>query len=137
MLLYYFANKEDLLASVLGHVAAQLRVMLEASLPQPMPYRPLLRELLRLVRRPAFRPYLQVWLELTARAGRGEEPFHQIAAAIADGFLEWTSSRLQVRGEAARARQSALLFSLVEAAVLFDAVGKGGIADQAAELLLS
>jgi AcrR family transcriptional regulator len=138
MLLYYFANKGDLVGAVLERIAGQLRDQLNAAVPEPLPYPELGPTLIRLVRAPGMKPYLQIWLELAARSGRSEEPFRAVAGAISDGFLQWTASRLRMeRGrERQRMNHAASLLCLVEAVVLFDAMGREAIGDQAAVSLL-
>lgn len=132
MLLYYFENKDELIEAILVSIAGQLQVLLDHAIPRPMPRKTLLPELLRLIRRPDVRPYLQLWIELAGRSGRGEEPFRRIAGAISDGFLLWTKSRLGGRIAKQGDAPAAELLCLLEGAVLFDAMGRGGIGDLAA-----
>jgi AcrR family transcriptional regulator len=133
MLLYYFANKDELLAATLEHVAARLARLLDGAgagaAPQPFPT--LLAEVWAAVRTPALQPYMRLWLELAAAAARGREPHRAVAGRIADGFLAWAAERLRVEREADRAPQAALLLATVDGLALLDAVGRGTAADRA------
>ena len=66
---------------------------------------------------------MHVWLELAAKAARGEEPFRTIGAAIAAGFLTWIADRLEVDPPEARAAQALSVLTMIEGAVVLDALG--------------
>jgi len=132
MLLYYFADKDELLTATLGEVAARLTRVLDAAGASPRPFPTLLAELWAAFRSPALQPYMRLWIELAARAGRGEEPYLGVAGRIADGFLAWAARRLQVEQEADRIPYAALLLATVDGLALLDAVGRGALADCAA-----
>lgn len=135
MLLYYFHDKDELLAELLAHVAARLARELErAADAGPLPFADLLAELWASVRSDALRPYMRLWIELAAAASRGEEPHRAVAGTIADGFLDWVAGRLRVEHEADRRATAALLLATVDGLALLDAVGRGALADDAARL---
>lgn len=127
MLLYYFADKDELLGAVLDHIAARMAALLGSSAPTTKPYRELLTEIAAAVRTPALRPYMHLWLELAAAAARGREPHRAIAGRIADGFLAWVEARLEP-GSGGRA---ASLLALVDGVALLDAVDRSEAADRA------
>ena len=131
MLLYYFADKDDVLASTLGEVAGRLAGMLEDGAPTPMPFRELLAVLWSSMRSPTLTPYISLWLEVAAASGRGVEPYRRIGGAIADGFLAWTAQRLLVEDEADRPHLAALLLSTFDGLAMLDAVGRSAQADAA------
>lgn len=131
MLLYYFADKEELLAAVLEHVAGRMAASLGQAGDGPRPYPELLAEVVGSVRSPAFRPYMHLWIDLAAQAARGREPYRRIAGRIADGFLAWVAQRLRPADEAAREREAALLLATVDGLALLDAVGRKEAADAA------
>lgn len=136
MLLYYFADKDEVLTATLGHVAARLARLLDTagSGAAPRPFRVLLKELWTEFRNPSLQPYMRLWLELAASAARGQEPYRTIAGQIADGFLVWAAERLLVADEADRAPTAALLLATVDGLALLDGVGRGAQADSAASL---
>ncbi len=71
---------------------------------------------------------MQLWLELAALAGRGEEPFLTVAGQMADGFLAWIASRMAGADEAARMAAAAQVVALLDGLVVLDAAGRPGIA---------
>jgi len=135
MLLYYFADKDDLLAATLGEVAARLAGLLDGASTgagaAPRPFDVLMAEVWAAVRTPAFQPFLRLWLEVAASAGRGQEPHRTIGGQIADAFLTWAGERLLVEREADRAAQAALLLATIDGLALLEAVGRGDAADAA------
>jgi AcrR family transcriptional regulator len=132
MLLYYFADKDDLLAAVLGHVAERLAAMLEEAVPAapPRPFAALLEEVWAAMRSPALQGCMRLWLEVAARAGRGEPPYRAIAGDIADHFAAWAAARLDAP-PAERPAQGALLSAAVDGLALLAAVGRGKLAEAA------
>jgi AcrR family transcriptional regulator len=132
MLLYYFADRDELLAATLEEVAARMTAMLAAAGgSEPRPYPVLLREVWAAFRAPAFQRYLSLWLEVAAGAARGQEPYRGVGGAIADGFLAWAGERLLVEREEERAPQAALLLATIDGLALLDAVGRGAAAEAA------
>ena len=127
MLLYYFSNKDELLAAVIAHIAARLIKVLNASWPaaKPVPYEKLLKGIFQAMQGPEMKPYMQLWLELTAIASRGEEPILTVAGQIADGFLAWAAERLTVPTEAAS------FFVTMEGLLVLNSVGRGSLAASA------
>ncbi len=136
MLLYYFADKDELLTATLEHVTARLAGLLDEAGPgrPPLPFSALLAEVWKAIRAPDLQPYMRLWLELAASAARGQDLHRTIAGRIADGFLTWTAERLYVEQEADRAPQAALLLATVDGLALLDAVGRGPAADSAIAL---
>lgn len=131
MLLYYFADKDELLEATLRQIADRLMRLLDGSVGEPVPFEVLLPGVWAAVRSPEMKPYTQLWLELAAMSARDEEPFRAIAGQIFDGFLAWAAARLKVEDESDRPRQAALLLGTVEGLVLLDAVGRGTTAETA------
>lgn len=129
MLLYYFDDKDDVLAATLEHVAARLAATLDAAVPAGtrLNEAALRRAVWQGMTSPAIAPYCRVWLELAAGASRGEQPHRDVAGRIADLFLGWLTARLDApvdRLPAAAAR----LFAWLEGAMLLDALGRPDMA---------
>lgn len=134
MLLYYFADKDELMTSLLQHVAAKLTTMLEAADGGGRrPWADLLHQLWTSARTPAFRCYMLLFLELAAAAGRGEEPHRTAAGRITEGFASWVADRLEVDPAERRAR-ALLLLATLDGLFLLDSAGRGDDADAAAKL---
>lgn len=123
MLLYYFADKDDLLASVLGVIAARLAALLAAQAgAQPQSPERLEAELVPLVTSAAFWPYICVWLEIAAMTARGDAALRQIGGAIARGFQGWIAQRLDLPDDE-RDTAALRLLRMVEGAALLHALG--------------
>ncbi len=132
MLLYYFADKDELLAATLAEIARRMLPILEAALdPLPLAAEILLIRIGAAVRAPALRPFMRLWLEMAAAAGRGEQPYLAVSGAIADGFLAWIDSRLIADGSADRAAILARTLALIEGAALLEAIGRAPLAEAA------
>lgn len=133
MLLYYFADKDELLAATFAKLAGEMSAMLDAALPEGMrlPYDALLSAVWVGVRSDAMRPYMLLFIELAAAAARGIEPHARIAPAILDGFLAWADGHLDIADAGERAVAAARLLATVDGAMLIDAAGRGDVAMRA------
>ncbi len=137
MLLYYFADKADLIRCSLDIVSARLAAMLAASLPsRERTPATLAEEAFQLVLSEATAPYMAVWGDLVARAGRGEEPFRIMAEAIMTGWQYWIESRLDGIIETERPRVAAAILVVLEGARQLEAI-RPGAARGAMEILVS
>lgn len=131
MLLYYFPDKEALIAALLERVALRMLLALEAELPDrtPLARDELMQRLWPVATSPTFRPYMVVWLEVAALAARNAEPYRQIAGQIAEGFLEWAKGRLALQPGEDPTQKAAELLTRIDGAMLMHALGRGDIAD--------
>ncbi|HRD47874.1 MAG TPA: TetR/AcrR family transcriptional regulator [Caulobacter sp.] len=96
MLLYYFADKTEVLALALQTVAADMAAGLGQAIPEGtrLGSDAFMAATARHVVDGPFRPYMRLWIEIVAAAARNEPPFVDIAAGITGGFLDWIESRL-------------------------------------------
>ena len=133
MLLYYFADRDELLTALLEHVAVRLAHLLSVGHREKQPYEDLLAELWSLARQQVFRPFMLLFLELAAAAGRGEEPHRTAASKIASGFIGWIEQRL-TGNEADGRRQAALLLATLDGLFLLHSAGCSAEAEAAAQL---
>ena len=131
MLLYYFVDKDELLAALLDHVAARLVRLLDQDGRGPQPFADLLRDLLAAARSPLLRPYMLLFMELAAAAGRGEEPQKTAAAGITARFIEWVAGRLSVVDAAERRARAALLLATLDGLFVLDCAGHADAATAA------
>lgn len=133
MLLYYFADKDEIVAATLEHLAAQLAELLDAAGggAAPRAYPALLADCATAFQQADFQPFLWLWLELAAAAARGQEPHRGVAGRIADAFLAWGAARLDTADPAERGAQAALLLATVDGLALLQAVGRGAAAARA------
>src|SRR5271169_638427 len=133
MLLYYFANKDELLSETLGRIAARMTAELDDAIPiGPLRSFPvLLAEVWTALSSESLKPFMHVWLDLAAGAARGLQPHLGLAGEIADGFLAWVTSRLEGKSESEQAGSAALFLTSIEGMYLLEAIGRHGIADAA------
>ena len=133
MLLYYFADKEDLITATLGKIADRLTALLDGAIPieRQLLFADLLDAIWRIVGSPKLRPYMRLWLELAAAAARKEEPHTTIASGIMDGFVNWTGNHVAREQGASHEESTAMLLAVIEGALFLDAIGRRDLADMA------
>lgn len=124
MLLYYFPDKAALMAATLDHLAAMLMAALDAQrAPGPLPASALLERLSAQVEDAASWPFLRLWLELAARAGRGDPEVREVAHGIGAGFLDWVAGQLDAPDEGSRRATAREVLATVEGLIVLKAVG--------------
>jgi AcrR family transcriptional regulator len=123
MLLYYFADKDAVIAASLDRIAARMLAMLDAAAPaQPMAPAALRDHLAPLLGDVLVRPYLRVWLEMAAYGAHGDAGIRAIGARIGAGFLAWLACHLAVPA-AEKAAAAARLLIEIEGSVLLASLG--------------
>lgn len=124
MLLYYFKDKAEVIAAVLGRVSERLGAMLDASrAPHPVPPEALIAGLSAALSSDAMWPYMRVWLEVVALSARGDPVFRATGEAIARGFLAWGESQIEATSPEARRKEAARVLIAIEGMALLQAVG--------------
>lgn len=122
MLLYYFKDKDEILSSALERLVMEMTSKLEVAVPASAQQGPeaLFRQAAKVTRSPELRPYMLLWIEVSAAAARGQEPYSSLARFTLDGFHGWVLARLapQSRKDAAAA---ALLLAAIDGLALLDA----------------
>jgi AcrR family transcriptional regulator len=133
MLLYYFADKDELLTAVLDRIAARLLSELEDAIPieAPRPFGILLEQVWAVLGSESLGPYMNIWLDLASGAARGLQPHRSVAGAIVDGYLAWVTSRLEPQGHGAPALPAALFLAAVQGIYSLTAIGRPAIANAA------
>lgn len=129
MLLYYFADKSELIAAVLQHIAERMVVAMEAAAaPEPLAYAALLTRLSAALSDPRFAPYMRVFLEVASGAANGDATLAQIGEAIGRGFLDW--GKVQLQSETPDVDAARLMVTL-EGTVFLRAIGMGDVCETA------
>jgi AcrR family transcriptional regulator len=124
MLLYYFADKSELMVAVLERIGARLLGELESrGSITPLPLIPLRRRLIALLGADDLWPYMQLWLEIVAQAARGDTFAQLVGERMGQGFLLWGSAQLDCSSAEDRDAQAAELFAAIDGAMLLKAVG--------------
>lgn len=134
MLLYYFADKTEILASTTERVAGELALKLAEAIPGDacLPPIDLLTRATALIMQASMRPYMRLWVEIAAAAARQEAPFVDIARQIMAGFMGWLESRLEVDDDVDREAVAAMILAAVDGLVLVDICGGAALAARAA-----
>lgn len=133
MLLYYFDDKEEVLALTLLTIAGRLQAALASVAPEPRSPEQLAPALWSILQGADMRPVMALWLEISAAAARGQPPFAAISGQIADGFVAWVEARLDAPPGADRRALAALLLGTLDGLVMLDGVGRGTLAQSALE----
>ncbi len=138
MLLYYFADKTDVLTAALERIALNMAVLLDEALPENATFtaEALLAQATVLTRNDRLRPYMRLGLEISAAAARGEAPYRAVSGQIVRGFMGWIESRLAIEDDTERKRSAAMILVLIDGLALFDACGADDVADQAIAAIL-
>lgn len=122
MLLYYFTDKDELVAATLAVVAARLTALLVARTGPPLPYEILLPHLAAMLLDDALWPYMRLWLELASMAAGGDPLAKRVGGELGRGFLMWNMALLDAPEEA-RMAQAAKLLVTIEGLVLLKSLG--------------
>jgi AcrR family transcriptional regulator len=132
MLLYYFADKAEIIAATLEVIAARMLGEMNAKVaPKPLPFDALLSHLYGTLLTPEFWPYMRVWLEIASRAAGGDLLYTGIGERIGRGFLSWGAAQLDCPNDKSRTQDAARLLVAIEGAVLLKAIGLDDIAADA------
>lgn len=131
MLLYYFADKDELIAETLRAIAGRLQAELTGATAAPEPPERLAPALWEILDSPAMKPAMALWLEIAAAATRGREPYLTIAGEVAQGFLDWVESRLLAPEGADSRATAALVLGALDGLVMLGGVGQGALAARA------
>lgn len=133
MLLYYFVDRDELMSVTLQRIASRLAAHLDKLVPsgQRRPFAELLTEVRNALRSNELRPYMNIWLDLSARASGGCQPYHAVAGIIADGFLDWAEARLDGRNVTVRREMAALFISAINGMHVLESIGRSEVADVA------
>jgi AcrR family transcriptional regulator len=133
MLLYYFADKDELLAATLDRIAARMTAQLDDAIPaEPRrPFPVLLEQVWAAMASESLRPFMPLWLDLASGAARGLQPHRNVAGEIADGFLAWVTIRLQPEEGGEEPLSAPLFLAAIEGMYLLKAIGRGALADSA------
>lgn len=127
MLLYYFTDKDELIAEALTQLALQLRAALDEEVPEGvrLSVEDLVHRLRAATAGANVAPYMRVWLELTSLAARGRDPFGPVARAICEAFLQWIATRLKP----GLADDAPLVLCLIDGAAPLSLAGLGTAVD--------
>ncbi len=129
MLLYYFKDKADVLAAVIGQVAARMTATMAAGTArEPQPLEQLRAELVKLLFADDFWPFMRLWLEMASLSARGDPIYRAIGEQIGRGFLAWGMAQLD---SVDRERDAARLLVSIEGMLVLKSIGLDDVSEMA------
>jgi AcrR family transcriptional regulator len=133
MLLYYFADKDELLTATLARIAVRMMAELDRAIPDapPKPFAVLLEQVWGAMAAENLQPFMPLWLDLAAGAARGLQPHSDIAGEILDGFLAWVTIRLGPENDGGTPSLAPLFMASIEGLYLLQATGRSELVDSA------
>ena len=137
MLLYYFADKDELLAATLARIATRMIAQLDSAIPvgTRRSFPVLLEQVWRALTSHRLRLFMPLWLDIASAAARGVQPHRDVAGEIADGFRDWVAMRLRAEGSGESGSLAQLFLAAIEGMYLLKAVGRGSFANTAIDEL--
>jgi AcrR family transcriptional regulator len=135
MLLYYFDDKADLVRASIAEISVRLDTLL-AGAGQTGRQSPaeVLRSTAGFLSLPQIMPFMNVWADILARGGRGEEPFKAIAHGLVQASLTSLDGRLAIEDETLRRRTAGAILAAVEGVWILEMASPGST-EGALELL--
>ena len=119
MLLYYFADKDELIAAALDRLAQRLSAALEAYTPtDPMGRDALADAVWSVVRAPDLWPFMVLFVELVVRGARTGEPFASAAQSITDRMRSWVAAHLDIADDGERTMAADHVIATIDGRVL-------------------
>lgn len=120
MLLYYFDNKEEILAEVLAAIGGGFTETLDAVFgTTPIKPAKVVRLIWEMLKDEASAQQLRLWLDLSSQASRGDPFFGAIVDQMAEGWIVWLSGMIDVRDTDRRALAVLIMGALDGQLVLF------------------
>lgn len=124
MLLYYFRDKEELVAAALDQIAERMKAALEAARsPQKLRKAALHERLDAVMLDKALWPYWRCWLDIAARAARQDPLCVTQAKAMGRGFHDWIETQLATANADLRRAEATEIMLGLQGVVLLKAVG--------------
>lgn len=135
MLLYYFADKAEMLTAALGQIAFRMTMLMEArKAPKPLPAEHLQPILLEAILDDEMWPYMRVWLEIASLSAKGDPFYRAVGEQLGRGFLEWGAMQIDAPTQAQRQKDAARLLVMAEGLVVLKSIGLDDVAKAALEL---
>lgn len=122
MLLYYFADKAEVLAAATIRVASQVASDLDATLAPGVRLTPGAMILLsaEMTATTQMRKFMRLWVEMIGAAARQEEPFVAIAGQVLANFRAFLAPRLEVPEGTDRDALAGVIIAVVDGLALID-----------------
>jgi AcrR family transcriptional regulator len=132
MLLYYFADKADMMTAILSVIAARIMAAMDArKAPVSMPVEQLQPIMLEAIVDDEMWPFMRVWLEIASLAANGDAFYAAVGEQLGRGFLSWGAAQIDAPTEAERHDQAARILLMTEGMVVLKSIGLDGEAKAA------
>lgn len=123
MLLYYFPDKEAIVAEVLACLGDRLMAVLQAHMaPEPMPYAEIEPRMLAVLGSDELFPYLRLFLEIASGAACGDAFFREVGGALVNGFHQWVMEQIAGETDGERARDAVRLLAMADGMAVLKSV---------------
>lgn len=127
MLLYYFADKAEMMTAILTVIAGRIMSAMEArKAPEPLPFEALQPIMLDAIVDAEMWPFMRVWLEIASMAANGDAFYRAVGEQLGRGFLSWGAAQIAAPTEAQQQREAALLLLMSEGMVVLKSIGLDG-----------
>jgi AcrR family transcriptional regulator len=127
MLLYYFADKAEMMTATLGVIAMRIMAAMEArKAPEPLPFDHLLPIMLDAIVDDELWPFMRVWLEIASLAANGDAFYRAVGEQLGRGFLAWGAGQIDAPNEAQRQSEAARMLVMAEGMVVLKSIGLDG-----------
>ncbi|MBL6751241.1 MAG: TetR/AcrR family transcriptional regulator [Nevskia sp.] len=135
MLLYYFADKDELMLAAFERIVQRLSARLSGMLPEGrQPFDVLLGQMWAMLKLPEYEPYQRVWQEALGRASQGESLYSGMANRVLDIWVAWFEERLAA-APTARRDQIAAIVAVASGLAVQRHIGRSDEADAAVKVL--
>jgi len=130
---YYFPTKADLISAVVGALVADTERLLEEAFGSaPLSQDELMRRAWPVLADPAADPVFRLFFEIIGLAAAGQDPYVDLAAGIASGWVEWLGPRTVGSNPEVRRRRALATMSHIDGLLLVRSVLGPGAAEAAA-----
>ena len=124
MLLYYFPDKNAILAATLEVISGRMVEILSGrAVSKPKPPEKLQPAILKVALDDEVWPFMRMWLEIAAFAAGGDPFYKAVGEQIGRGFLEWTAMQVDAPTKRERDKAAARLLVLTEGLILLKSIG--------------
>ncbi|MET0376278.1 MAG: TetR/AcrR family transcriptional regulator [Rhizorhabdus sp.] len=121
MLLYYFGTKTALMADVLSCVSERFANHLaRTTYGRRIPPQNMVGHATALLAEPEGRAFVQFWLEIAARAARGDTQYTEAAAAIAEFWTDWIVHSVHFPAGTQSRNAAAMMLAVVNGIAMLD-----------------
>lgn len=135
VIVYYFPSKTTLVTEVLLEVGNRLQQTLASALIEPADdHRQLVRTAFKVLARDEFDPLFAVYFEVCGLAAAGVAPYHDLAAPLTEGWIDWLAKFFTGTTKQRRAEAEATL-ALIDGVLLLRQLAGPAAADRAARVL--